>query len=66
MGTGGNNVPYFVNQKRFFTIKEMLAIQGYPKSYGITLNYTQALRQLGNTVSINVINQIAKDILKVI
>ena len=66
MGTGGNNVPYLVNQKRFFTIKEMLAIQGYPKHYGITNNYTQALRQLGNTVSINVIDQIAKDLKNII
>ena len=60
MGTGGNNVPYLVNQDRFFTLDECLLLQGFPKNFKLTNNYTEALKQIGNSVTINVVKKIAK------
>ena len=60
MGTGGNNVPYLVNQDRFFTLDECLLLQGFPKNFKLTNNYTEALKQIGNSVTINVVKKIAQ------
>ena len=64
MGTGGNNVPYLVNQNRFYTLEECLLIQGFPKSFKLTNNYTEALKQIGNSVSVPVINSLVQQIKK--
>ncbi len=63
MGTGGNNVPYLVNYKRFLTLKECLKLQGFPENYKLTEYYSATLRQIGNSVSIPVVNSIIKNIL---
>lgn len=60
MGTGGNNVPYLVNHDRFFTLDECLLLQGFPKNFKLTNNYTEALKQIGNSVTINVVKKIAQ------
>ena len=60
MGTGGNNVPYLVNQDRFFTLDECLLLQGFPKNFKLTNNYTEALKQIGNSVTINVVKKIVQ------
>ena len=60
MGTGGNNVPYLVNQDRFFTLNECLLLQGFPKNFKLTSNYTEALKQIGNSVTINVVKKIVQ------
>jgi DNA (cytosine-5)-methyltransferase 1 len=62
MGTGGNNVPYLVNQDRFFTLKECLKIQGFPESFKLTKSYSHALMQIGNSVSVPVVKHLAKRI----
>lgn len=62
MGTGGNNVPVLVNQKRKLTTKECLKIQGYPNNYKIRPNYSQSYKQIGNSVSVPVIKALAKEI----
>ena len=64
MGTGGNNVPYLVNQNRFYTLEECLLIQGFPKNFKLTNNYTEALKQIGNSVSVPVINSLVQQIKK--
>ena len=64
MGTGGNNVPYLVNQDRFFTLKECLKIQGFPENFKLTNSYSHALRQIGNSVAVPVIKALAKEISK--
>jgi len=64
MGTGGNNVPYLVNQNRFYTLEECLLVQGFPKNFKLTNNYTEALKQIGNSVSVSVINSLVKQIIK--
>lgn len=66
MGTGGNNVPYLVSQDRFFTLDECLSLQGFPKNFKLTNNYTEALKQIGNSVTINVVEKIAKKIFNAI
>ncbi len=63
MGTGGNNVPYLVNQNRFFTLKEGLKLQGFPENFKLTNNYSASLRQIGNSVSVPVVRSIVRNIL---
>lgn len=63
MGTGGNNVPYLVNQNRFFSLEECLSLQGFPKNYKLTDNYSEALKQIGNSVTVPVIEEIIKKII---
>ena len=66
MGTGGNNVPVLVQQRRKLTTRECLRIQGFPESYKIKEDYMQSYKQIGNSVSVPVIKAIAKEIVKFI
>ena len=66
MGTGGNNVPILVNQRRKLTTEECLKIQGYPANFKIKPNYFQSYKQIGNSVSVPVIKALAKEINKFI
>lgn len=59
MGTGGNNVPIVVAQKRKLTEKECLRIMGYPENYKIDKGY-QSYKQLGNSVVVPLITDLAK------
>ena len=51
---------YLVNQNRFYTLEECLLIQGFPKSFKLTNNYTEALKQIDNSVSVPVINSLVQ------
>ncbi len=64
MGTGGNNVPYLVNYDRFLTIRELLRIQGFPDSFNITDSYSNALMQIGNAVTVPVIESLMSKIVQ--
>ncbi len=64
MGTGGNNVPIFVNEMRKFSTRECLRIQGFPDSYKITPNTSQSYKQIGNSVSVPVVRLLAEEMLK--
>lgn len=55
MGTGGNNVPVLVNQKRKLSVKECLSLQGFPSSYKIEQS-SNGYKQVGNSVSVPVID----------
>ena len=66
MGTGGNNVPVLVNQRRKLTTDECLRIQGYPENFMIKPNNSQSYKQIGNSVSVPVIKALAKAIVKFI
>jgi len=66
MGTGGNNVPVLVNQRRKLTTDECLRIQGYPEYFKIKPNNSQSYKQIGNSVSVPVIKSLAKEIVKFI
>lgn len=61
MGTGGNNVPVVVAQNRKLTEQECLAIMGFPNNYKIGTGY-QSYKQLGNSVVVPVIYQIAIEV----
>lgn len=63
MGTGGNNVPYLVNQSRFLSLRECLKIQGFPANFKLTDSYNHALRQIGNSVAVPVVKAVAKNAL---
>lgn len=63
MGTGGNNVPVIYNLGRKLTEKECLRIMGFPISYKIRANYSQSYKQLGNSVVVKLIEQIAKKLI---
>lgn len=58
MGTGGNNVPVIFQQMRKFTTKECLLIQGFPKTFKIEDNNLNSYKQIGNSVSVPLTNQL--------
>lgn len=65
MGTGGNNVPVVVKQKRRLTEQECLKIMGYPETYKINKG-SHTYKQLGNSVVVPVLTEIAKDIVAIL
>lgn len=65
MGTGGNNVPIIVKQRRRLTERECLRIMGYPESYKIDKG-TQIYKQIGNSVVVPIITMLASGIVKVL
>lgn len=64
MGTGGNNVPVLVNKMRKLSVRECLRIQGFPDSFKIIPNKSQSYKQIGNSVSVSVIKELAKEMIK--
>lgn len=64
MGTGGNNVPVIVKKMRKLTTRECLRIQGYPENFKIKNNSSQSYKQIGNSVSVPLIEEIVKKIIK--
>lgn len=63
MGTGGNNIPVVVSQKRKLTEKECLKIMGFPDDYKIHKG-SHTYKQIGNSVAVPILNEIAKNIIK--
>jgi len=55
-----------VDGKRRLTPKEMLRLQGFPDSYVNKVPYTQIRKQVGNSVSIPVISEVAKSMISAI
>ncbi len=66
MGTGGNNVPMIYELGRKFTVKECLALMGFPKEYKIKANNQQSYKQVGNSVCVLLIEKISKNIIEVL
>ncbi|MFU2163239.1 DNA cytosine methyltransferase [Streptococcus pluranimalium] len=65
MGTGGNNVPVIYQQKRKLSIKECLKIMGFPEDYKIKSNYSQSYKQLGNSIIVPIVDEIAKNLIDI-
>ncbi len=61
---GGSYNYLVVNGERRLTSREMFRLQGFPESFKIPLPYTQARKIAGNSVSVPVIEAIAKQIIK--
>lgn len=66
MGTGGNNVPVYVKQMRKLTERECLQIMGFPKDYKIKKNNYQSYKQIGNSVVVPLVQEIAKGMVDVL
>lgn len=62
MGTGGNNVP-LVGVRRL-TPKECERLQGFPDDWTAICSDTQRYKQMGNAVTVNVIEWIGKRIME--
>ena len=67
MGTGGHNVPLILDDKdiRKLTPRECARLQGFPDNFIFPSNMANSsiYKQIGNSVSVPVINKIAKNIL---
>lgn len=70
MGTGGHNVPLILTAHgiRKLTPRECFSLQGFPNSYILpdNLALSHLYKQAGNSVSVSVIERIAKNIFKAI
>lgn len=69
MGTGGHNVPIIKDKKgiRKLTPLECARMQGFPENYKLPKLSDSALyKQFGNSVSVPVVELVAKEIMKVI
>ncbi len=62
MGTGGNNIPILVKLGRKLSVRECLRIQGFPETYNVPQN-SHGYKQIGNSVSVPVIDFLAKKII---
>ena len=66
MGTGGNNVPVVVEYNRKLTERECLKLMGFPKNYKIRPNFHQSYKQIGNSVVVTIIEELARKMLEVL
>lgn len=58
---------YFINNKvRKLSPREAARLQGFPESFIIIENESQALKQFGNSVPINIIKDVMEKIMKII
>lgn len=68
MGMGGHNVPIVKDKKgiRKLTPKECALLQGFPKTYKLPENMANSrlYKQFGNSVTVTVIERIAKEMMK--
>jgi DNA (cytosine-5)-methyltransferase 1 len=69
MGMGGHNVPLILdnsNRIRKLTPRECLLLQGFPKQFVIPENLSDSsiYKQAGNAVTVSVIKNVAKEIIK--
>lgn len=68
MGTGGHNVPLIIDNYgiRKLTPRETLLLQGFPEDYKIPekMANSHVYKQAGNSVTVTVIERIAKNIIK--
>lgn len=70
MGMGGHNVPLILTEFgiRKLTPRECFSLQGFPSSFHLPSDVANShlYKQAGNSVSVSVIERIAKEILKVL
>ena len=70
MGTGGHNVPIILAKHgiRKLTPKECFNVQGFPKSFKLPSDLSNAklYKQAGNSVVVPVINRIAENIASIL
>lgn len=57
---------YLVKYNRLINLKEALKLQGFPKNFKQVVSRTQFSKQIGNSMSVNVVKEIMKNALKCI
>lgn len=55
-----------VDGKRRLTMREMLSLQGFPKSFKIVCGYSETRKQVGNSVPVPMISDVINEVLSVI
>ena len=50
--------------RRFANVKELLALQGFPKNFKQVVSTTQMKHQIGNSMSVNVLSVVIKNLLR--
>lgn len=53
---------YCIPMKRFATVKELLSLQGFPKSFKQVVSNAQLKKQIGNSMSVNVLCALFKNL----
>jgi DNA (cytosine-5)-methyltransferase 1 len=69
MGTGGHNVPIILDKKgiRKLTPKECFLMQGFPKNFKLPkMADSKLYKQAGNSVTVPVVERVAKEMMKVL
>ncbi len=68
MGSGGHNVPLIKDNKgiRKITPRECARMQGFPENYNLPkdISDSKLYKQLGNSVTVSVIERVAQQIRK--
>ncbi len=66
MGMGGNNVPVILDngKLRKFTPRECLRLMGFPDDFKQVVSDSQMYKQCGNSIVVNVLEEILKEIIK--
>ena len=62
--TSTSNQIWCIPKNRYANVQEYLGLQGFPKSFKQVVSKTQLLKQLGNSMSVNVLVQLIKGLLK--
>ena len=57
-------IHYIYKQKRYMTAKEALKLQGFPNSFKTVVSNSQLYKQAGNSMSINVLKTLFKEVFK--
>lgn len=66
MGTGGNNIPVYVEKMRKLTERECLRLMGFPEWYQIKPNTMHSYKQIGNSVVVTIVSMLAKEMIRVL
>jgi len=60
---GGENMMRHANERvRYFTVRESARIQTFPDDYELTGSWSEAMRQLGNAVPVELAHVVAKEL----
>ncbi len=62
---GGENMLRYLNGKvRYFTVRELARLQGFPDDYNLMTSWTKSTRILGNAVPVDLAESVGKSIYK--
>lgn len=61
--TGCHNVYYHKVYNRYLNVQELLTLQGFPSNFNQVVSDTQICKQIGNSMSVNVLEGILEEII---